>query len=220
MLSYLKGTLHMPLTLILSADSLTLSRWWVDAAYAVHDNWRGHTGAGMSFGQGKALSYSWKHKINTKSSTEAELVGVDDMLGYILWARYFMVEQGYDMKPSLLYQDNMSAILLKTNGRASSSKHTKQIKVKYYLIKDKVNQGEITIEHCPTEQMWADINTKPKQGAVFRAFRGQVIDIPADYNDASFAARCNFRPPNWVPEPVSMLPIPRDRGAAQECVGE
>jgi hypothetical protein len=34
-LSYLKGTLHKPL--ILSADSLMLSRWWVDAAYAVHD---------------------------------------------------------------------------------------------------------------------------------------------------------------------------------------
>jgi hypothetical protein len=81
-LSYLKGTLHMPL--ILSADSLTLSRWWVDAAYAVHDDCRGHTGAGMSFGQGMALSYSWKHKINTKSSTEAKLVGVDDSLGYIL----------------------------------------------------------------------------------------------------------------------------------------
>ena len=35
-LGYLKGTMHMPL--ILSADSLMLSRWWVDAAYAVHDN--------------------------------------------------------------------------------------------------------------------------------------------------------------------------------------
>ncbi len=65
-----------------------------------------------------------------------------------------------------------------------------------------------------------DINTKPKQGAVFRAFRGHVMGIPADYNDASFVTRCNFRPPNWVPEPVSMLPIPRDRVAAQECVGE
>jgi hypothetical protein len=119
-LGYLKGTLNMPL--ILSADSLTLSRWWVDAAYAVHDDCRGHTGAGMSFGQGMALSYSWKQKINTKSSTEAELVGVDDSLGHILWARYFMMEQGYDMEPSLLYQDNMSAILLETNGRASSSK--------------------------------------------------------------------------------------------------
>ncbi len=52
-LSYLKGTLHMPL--ILSADLLTLSWWWVDAVYAVHDKCRGYTGAGMSFGQGMAL---------------------------------------------------------------------------------------------------------------------------------------------------------------------
>jgi hypothetical protein len=88
-LGYLKGTLHMPL--ILSADSLTLSRWWVDAVYAVHNDCWGHTGAGMSFCQGMALSYSWKQKINTKSSTEAELVGVDDSLGYILWAHYFMI---------------------------------------------------------------------------------------------------------------------------------
>jgi hypothetical protein len=174
----------------------------------------------MSFGQGMALSYSWKQKINTKSSTEAELVGVDDSLGYILWARYFMIEQGYDMDPSLLYQDNMSAILLETNRRASSSKRTKHIKVKYFLIKDKVDQEEITIEHCPTEQMWTDINTKPKQGAVFRAFRGHVMGIPTDYNNTSFATMCNFRPSTWVPKPVSMLPITRNRVAAKECVEE
>jgi hypothetical protein len=124
------------------------------------------------------------------------------------------------MDPSLLYQDNMSAILLETNGRASSSKRTKHIKVKYILIKDKVDREEITIEHCPTEQMWTDINTKPKQEAVFRAFRGHVMGIPADYNDVSFATRCNFRPPSWIPEPVSMLPIPRDRVAVHECVGD
>jgi hypothetical protein len=80
LLGYLKGTLHMPL--ILLADLLTLSRWWVDAAYAFHHDYRGHTGAGMSFGQRMAMSYSWKHKINTKSSTEAEIVGVDDSLVY------------------------------------------------------------------------------------------------------------------------------------------
>ena len=74
----------------------------------------------MSFSQGMALSYSWKQKINTKSSTEAELVGVDNLLGYILWACYFMIEQGYDMDPSLLYQDNMSAVLLETNGYGAS----------------------------------------------------------------------------------------------------
>ena len=46
----------------------------------------------MSFGRGMAMSYSWKQKINTKSSTEAKLVGVDDSLGYILWSRYFLEE--------------------------------------------------------------------------------------------------------------------------------
>ena len=46
------------------------------------------------------------------------------------------------------------------------------------------------------------------------------MGIPADYNDASFAARCNFRPPDWIPEPVSMLPIPQDWVATKECVGE
>ncbi len=56
LLGYLKDTLHMPL--ILLADSLTLLRWWVDAAYAVHHDCRGHTGTGMSFGQGMVMSYS------------------------------------------------------------------------------------------------------------------------------------------------------------------
>jgi hypothetical protein len=56
LLGYLKGTPNTPLGLL--ADLLTLSKWWVDVAYAVHDNSRGHTGAGMSLGQGMALSYS------------------------------------------------------------------------------------------------------------------------------------------------------------------
>ncbi len=122
LLGYLKGTLHMPL--VLSADSLTLSCWLVDVAYMVHNDMKGHKGAGMSFGQSMALSYSWKHKIMTKGLTEAELVGVDGSLGYILWARYFMQARGYEMKASLLYQDNMSAMLLETNGKASNSKCT------------------------------------------------------------------------------------------------
>ena len=66
------------------------------------------------------------------------------------------------MDPSLLYhKDNMSAILLEANGRASSSKRTKHIKVKYILIniQDKVDWEEITIEYCLTEQMWTDIQS-------------------------------------------------------------
>jgi hypothetical protein len=46
----------------------------------------------MGFGQGMGLGYSWKQKILAKSLAEAELVGVNDTLGYILWACYFMEE--------------------------------------------------------------------------------------------------------------------------------
>ncbi len=119
-LGYLMGTKNMPM--MLPVDSLTLFQWWVDATYAVHHDCKGHTGVGMSFGQGMALSYSWKQNIVAKSSTEAEHVGVDDTLGYILWACYFMEKQGYYMDPSVLYQDNKSAILLETNGKVSSTK--------------------------------------------------------------------------------------------------
>ena len=97
---------------------------------------------------------------------------MDDSLAYILWARYFLKEQGYDMEPSLLYQDNISAILLETNGKASSSKRTKHIKVKYFYVKDKIDQGEIIVEHCPTEQMWTDITLSPSRG---RCSRNSVL---------------------------------------------
>jgi hypothetical protein len=53
-------------------------------------------------------------------------------------------------------------------------------------MKEKKDDGEIRFEHCPTEQMWADINTKPKQGAVFREFRGHVMGVPAGYNDDEY----------------------------------
>ena len=78
------------------------------------------------------------------------------------------------MEPSIIYQDNMSAILLKNNGNGSSSKPMKHIKVKYFFVKDKIDNGEISLEHCPTDQMWTDINTKPKQGLVYCVFRGHV----------------------------------------------
>jgi hypothetical protein len=169
----------------------------------------------MSFGKGMALGYSWKHKQTAKSLTEGELYGVDNTLGHILWARYFMQEQGYDMEPSLTYQDNMSAILLKINGKFSSSKRTKHIKIKYYHMKGKKEDGEIQFKHCPTEQMWADIyiNTKPKQGAVFREFRGHVMGVPANYNDDDYK--------HVIPSTVSklMLPMTKAQWALKECVG-
>ena len=40
------------------------------------------------------------------------------------------------------------------------------------------------IKWTPTELMWCDILTKPKQGQVFREFRGFLMNGPIDYLDA------------------------------------
>ena len=131
-------------------------------------------------GQGAVVSVSSKQKINTKSSTEAELVGVDDCIGRILSIRYFIEAQGYDVGSTTVYQDNKSAILLEKNGQSSSSKRTKHINVRYFFITDRVHRNEITIDYCPTTEMVADYFTKPLQGSLFCQLRAQVLNMPVD----------------------------------------
>ena len=82
----------------------------MDAAFAVHADFKSHTGMTMTTGQGTIMSMSWKQKLNTKCSTTAELVGADDATTMMLWTKLFMEEQGYKIEKNVLYQDNKSAI--------------------------------------------------------------------------------------------------------------
>ena len=82
----MKGTLHMKLNI--TVDSLTTIKWYVDASYGVHSDCKGHTGMMMKLGARASMAMSKAHKLNTKSSTEAELVGVYDALPDILWGKY------------------------------------------------------------------------------------------------------------------------------------
>ena len=122
LMRYLKGTLKMPL--ILSADGSHMLKWWVDSSFAVHPNLCGHSGGGASLGRGFPIVGSNKHKLNTRSSTEAELVAADDFMPAVCWTRYFMEAQGYKIKDNILHQDNMSSILLEKMGklRAASAR--------------------------------------------------------------------------------------------------
>jgi hypothetical protein len=50
-------------------------------------------------------------------------------------------------------------------------------------VKDKVEAGEVSIEHRPTDQMWSDVLTKPKQGAAFRKDRAMLMNCDEEYDD-------------------------------------
>jgi len=51
----------------------------------------------MSFGKGAAMSLSKKQELNARSSTESELIGIDDAILSIMWLLYFIKAQGYDV---------------------------------------------------------------------------------------------------------------------------
>ncbi len=120
--------------LIMSADGSGVLMWYVDASFAVHPNMCSHTGGGLTTGQGFPIVSFTKQKLNTSSSTESELVGVDDMMPIVVWSWYFLMAQGCGVTQNFLLQDNQSSILLERNGRASSGKQTQQIYIQYLFL--------------------------------------------------------------------------------------
>jgi hypothetical protein len=207
---YLRSTIDMPLTL--EAENLQVMKWWVDSSFAVHPDMRSHTGGAMTLGKGVIYGTSTRQKLNTKSSTECELVGVNDVLPQILWTRYFLEAQGYGANESIVYQDNQSAILLEKNGRASSSKRTRHLNIRYFFVTDRVAAKEVSIQYCPTTEMIADFFTKPLQGALFRTFRDFIMNVapPAHSLEDHRSVLCkneNLESADLVPL-TSLIPAP------------
>jgi len=159
-----------------SADDTNTIKWHVDASFAIHKDMKSHTGATITLGSGTACSVSTKQKINTCSSTEAELVGFDDVISKILWSKLFIESQGFEVNANIVYCDNTSSMKLEENGKASSGKRTHHFNIKFFYITDLIKRNQIQIEYCPTEDMIADYMTKPLVGAKFEAFRKLIMN--------------------------------------------
>jgi Reverse transcriptase (RNA-dependent DNA polymerase) len=174
LLAYLNKT--MDDVLVLKVDDSHCIKWHVDAAFAVHHDKKSHTGATMSLGNGSVYSTSTKQKINTQSSTEAELVSIDDVLSKILWVKRFMEAQNWKVHQNVVFRDNISSMKLEENGKSSSGKRTRHFDVKYFYITDLIERKEVSIEYCPTEEMIADYMTKPLTGSKFYKFKKSIMN--------------------------------------------
>ncbi len=136
---------------------------------------------------------------------EAELISFADKLTDIIWMRYFVKCRGQVISKYVIFQDNMSGLSLEKNSRMSLSQRTKHIKAKYFLVEDYYDAGVIDVKFCPTNQMWADVLTKPLQGQKFR-------DMPA------FFQNC---PQYYVDDTEVTSPMTsQDVASLRECVGD
>jgi hypothetical protein len=146
-----------------------------------------------------------------------------------------MEAQGYQVQDNILFQDNKSAILLQKNGKASSSKRMKHVNIRYFIITDHVDKGDVSLVWCLTGDMIRDFMTKPLQGALFWNFRDQIMGmVPAQdpgpgkaitkidelntHTDKPTKGK-ELKPSRGKSTICNLVPSTEKRTAPQECVG-
>lgn len=174
LMSFVKATVED--VRIIGADDLHSMLTMIDSAHAVHEkDMRGHTGSVVTMGTGVIDTKSSKQKMNTRSSTECEFVGTSEALPRTIFRNLFMEGQGYKIKWNVLAKDNESEIKMLNNGRDSCTWNSKHIAIKYFWVTDRIEDGNIIVQYCPTTQMIADFMSKPVQGQLFHTFRNVLM---------------------------------------------
>ena len=128
----------------------------------------------VTLGEGCIISSSKVQKLNSKSSTEAEIIAVSDGMNIPLWLADFIFHQGYKKQSVRLEQDNQSCITLLTKGR-STAETTRFIEIRKFWISDYIRIGAVEIVYVPTEEMTSDYFTKPLQGATFEKTAKKIL---------------------------------------------
>jgi ABC-type nitrate/sulfonate/bicarbonate transport system substrate-binding protein len=103
-------------------------------------------------------------------------VSGSDFASPVLAYQEFLVAQGELAGPATIYQDNQSTIAMLQNGESKSDR-TRHIKIRYFWTKERVDNGDLEIIYLPTEEMVADILTKPIQGDQFLHLRKLLLNL-------------------------------------------
>lgn len=159
---YLRGTLDYKLTY--GSDSSIGDRMFVTYCDADHggdkDSRKSTTGYLVKLGQ---VVVCWRSKLQpvvTKSTTEAEYVAGNEAGKEILWMQKLLGELGYTpCAPSVLYTDSQSAMSVAKN--PDHHGRMKHLDMGYYWLREKVAMKKLQLEHLSTDDMPADLLTKP-----------------------------------------------------------
>ena len=121
-------------------------------------------------------AWTSKQTMNTKSSTESELVGLTDECGWLIWAQNWLVEQGYEREVPVVYQDNTSVAEILKRGPTAQGR-TRHLGIRHQFVGDLIKRNEIRIVYCRSEDMLADMLTKPLVGQQFRKLRDRMVKV-------------------------------------------
>ena len=167
LIMFIAGTADRALKFRPGSEGLRVSVY-ADAAFGVHPDGKSHTGSCVVIGDsGPVHCSSRKQGIVTKSSTESELVALSDSCNQGIHMRRFLMEQGYDMGPIEVFQDNKSTMAMIERGRSGAEK-TRHIDIKYFWMKEQISTGTAVVTHLGTQLMYTNVLTKPIQAGHFK----------------------------------------------------
>jgi hypothetical protein len=151
---------------------------YFDASWACHQDLKGHTGLIVTLGHNGLPLYckSQKQKVVSRSSTEAELIAMFQGLDILLYMRRLYMFMGYTpTEPIVIFQDNTSAITMAYMGKTGSGSNYKYMDLKYFWIKDYLDNRVFQLKYLNTDAMLADFMASPRIGSVFRSMRNTLL---------------------------------------------
>lgn len=101
---------------------------------------------------------------------EAEYIALSDTVKEAKWLKRLLNDFGVEInEPVTLFEDNQSCLKFATEEKFSN--RSKHIDTKYYSVKDSIDKGIIKCVYCPTDEMVADMMTKPLPRPKIQKFR-------------------------------------------------
>ena len=167
-LQYIKGTLDYKITYRGCGNTSLMPYGYVDADYGGDRNTRSSCSGHVFFMAGGPIAWGVKYQPTVVlSTTEAEYMAITRAAQQILWMYSVMSEVGFPQpRPALLYRDNAGAITLTKNTKHNA--RVKHINIRHYYIHERVDDGDIVVQHVPTSDNLADIFMKTLGKVVHR----------------------------------------------------
>lgn len=172
-LRYLQATPTYGLQFSASNDGRLVG--YSDADWAGDIESRRSTSGYVFMLNGGCISWrSKKQRTVALSSTEAEYMALSEAIQEAVWLKAFLCELGEVASDQALtvYEDNQGAIALAKN--PEFHKRTKHIDIRYHFVREKVEDGQVCLQYCPTQDMLADIMTKPIPTVQFDVLRTKL----------------------------------------------
>ena len=150
---------------------------YVDAAYNITPDARSHYGYVITLGNSLISSKGGRIKTVVRSSTEAEISAVNEIVSELLWCRDILEELGYPQQPIAIKEDNQSCITMLQQEPRNFHSKSKHVRVKCAFYREEFAKRSFFLQYCPTTEMLADLLTKPLSGKTHnlhsdRLFRG------------------------------------------------